>query len=523
MSDDSDATEELPIVKRARVAMTSEAAPPLDDAVASSAAAAAVRPRPSPATCHFVNLPKRRTTWAHGIAISTLFERPAAEPSGAQIEQAIVGTYLFDPGFVSEFAPELLRARRVTLVHGCAGLSAGDVVAALPNFRVVRPDVPVPFGESMHHAKYFIMQWAQTLRVVVSTANATDDYSRRSNQVWMQDFVRCDARTRTSKGLDFLEQLARYLAAVGLRDWVSVVSAHNFDAVQAHLVCSMPGVFTGHEMARYGHLRMRALLSRLQPMPAAFRRPSLMAQFSSLGRTSDAWLFDQWMTSMMPPTAVAGVAQSAARQTKQTRAALSERLFLVWPTVAFVRDCFFGYAVGLSLCGQRASFELDCIRSRLFKFRPQHESRRDITPHMKSYAVFDASAQGAAVPLAYYLMTSANLSKQAWGELQKDESQFVLKNFELGVVLLQSEVDALSSAPKRALLAADRGADRAASLDAPLIVDLRALQRMQFLDGSDGDDDESPWSFDMQHRGLDRFGQRNQVVVQNAERFARRK
>jgi tyrosyl-DNA phosphodiesterase 1 len=485
--DDSDATEELPpvpVVKRARMTTTST----------SDAGGAAVRP--SPATCHFVNLPKRRTTWAHGIAISTLFERPAAEPSGAQIEQAIVGTYLFDARFVSEHAPELLRARRVTLVHGCAGLSAGDVVAALPNFCVVRPDVPVPFGESMHHAKFFILQWAQTLRVVVSTANATDDdYARRSNQVWLQDFVRCDARTRTSKGLDFLEQLARYLAAVGLRDWVGVVAAHNFDAVQAHLVCSVPGVFAGAEMARYGHLRVRALLRRLQPMPAAFRRPSLMAQFSSLGRTSAAWLFDQWMTSMMPPT---GAAQP-----------LAERLFLVWPTVAFVRDCFFGYAVGLSLCGQRASFELDCVRSRLFKFRPQHESRRDITPHMKSYAVFDASAPGAAVPLAYYLMTSANLSKQAWGELQKGGSQFALKNFELGVVLLQAEVDALSSAPKRALLAADRGADRAASLDAPLIVDVRALQRMQFLDG---DDDESPWSFDVQHRGLDRFGQRNQVV-----------
>jgi tyrosyl-DNA phosphodiesterase 1 len=311
---------------------------------------------------------------------------------------------------------------------------------------------------------------------------------------------------------------------VGLRDWVSVIAAHNFDAVQAHLVCSVPGVFTGADMARYGHLRMRTLLSRLQPMPASFARPSLMAQFSSLGRTSDNWLYDQWMSSMMPPTSGASQPlprQSKANQAKQARATLAERLFLVWPTVAFVRRSFHGYRIGLSLCGQRASFDLECVRHRLFKFEPQNESRRDITPHMKSYALFDGGGQGVQMPLAYYLMTSANLSKQAWGELQKEESQFVLKNFELGVLFLQSEVDALSTAPKRPLLASDRGADRATSLDVPLIVDCRALRRIQFVDGND---DEQPWAFDVQYRDVDRFGQTNQPVVYGGgDRFARRK
>ncbi len=452
--------------------------------------------------------------------MATVFSAPLSEAADCAIERAVVGTYLFDVGFVDEFAPELRRARQVTLVHGSA-VSVPEVAAVLPNFRVVRPDVAVNFGDSMHHAKYFLLLWPSTLRVVVSTANATDDYNRRSNQIWMQDFPRCTTRTSSSKGLDCLDQLARFVSAVGLRDWVSVLSAHNFDAVQVWLVCSVPGVHVGADMARWGHLRVRSLLRRLQPMPAAFARPALMAQFSSLGRMSDAWLYEQWMTSMMPPTPSSGGEPQGRQQLKLQRTTMAERLFLVWPTVAFVRDSFFGYSIGLSICGTRSSFDLDCVRTRFFKFLPQNESRRDLSPHMKSYALFDGSVRGKGadtpVPLAYYVATSANLSKQAWGELQKDESQFAIKNFEMGVIFLANEVDALSSAPRRPLLASDRGADRAASLDLPLIVDLRNLQPIRYVPDND---DEQPWAFDLQYRRADRFGAIN-APVRQGDRFGR--
>jgi tyrosyl-DNA phosphodiesterase-1 len=36
------------------------------------------------------------------------------------------------------------------------------------------------------------------------------------------------------------------------------------------------------------------------------------------------------------------------------------------------------------------------------------------------------------------LLTSANLSKAAWGELQKDGTQFMIRNFEIGVLFLPS-------------------------------------------------------------------------------------
>ena len=51
--------------------------------------------------------------------------------------------------------------------------------------------------------------------------------------------------------------------------------------------------------------------------------------------------------------------------------------------------------------------------------------------------------QSAGVPrrdqkIAYLVVTSHNLSKAAWGALQKNETQLYIMHFELGVLLLPS-------------------------------------------------------------------------------------
>lgn len=54
-------------------------------------------------------------------------------------------------------------------------------------------------------------------------------------------------------------------------------------------------------------------------------------------------------------------------------------------------------------------------------------------PHMKSYARFDPTTQGS---VDWCILTSANLSKAAWGTYQKKESQFMIRSYELGVLFL---------------------------------------------------------------------------------------
>jgi tyrosyl-DNA phosphodiesterase-1 len=340
-------------------------------------------------------------------------------------------------------------------------------------------------GNAMQHAKCMLLQFPTCLRVIVSTANLTLDYDMRSNAVWMQDFPRCDTPTASELGRDFVDQLSRFLRQIGrCEQWLALLPLHNFDTVLVRLVISLPGTHRGAEMHRWGHLRMRALLRTHQPMPGSFLRPAVMAQISSVGRLSDAWLYDQFLVSLMPPMPRAW-----------SRPTLMERLSVVWPTIAFVHNCFHGYVMGGSLCGARASFDHACIRNRFVKFLPVNESRRDITPHMKSYCCYDsgiAADSSAPMPLAFYLMTSANLSKPAWGEMQKNETQFTIRNFEMGVLIMASDVDAASSAPKRPLCATDRGSDLATSINVPIIVDLKNLKRITFTQSFD----DQPWAGD---------------------------
>jgi tyrosyl-DNA phosphodiesterase-1 len=52
-------------------------------------------------------------------------------------------------------------------------------------------------------------------------------------------------------------------------------------------------------------------------------------------------------------------------------------------------------------------------------------------PHIKSFARFNADQT-----LSWFLLTSANLSKAAWGVLEKAQTQFMIRSYEAGVLLV---------------------------------------------------------------------------------------
>jgi len=58
-----------------------------------------------------------------------------------------------------------------------------------------------------------------------------------------------------------------------------------------------------------------------------------------------------------------------------------------------------------------------------------------VTPHIKCYTRYLQNS------LAWFLLTSANLSKAAWGELQKSETQVMIRNYEIGVLFLPENTE----------------------------------------------------------------------------------
>jgi tyrosyl-DNA phosphodiesterase-1 len=64
---------------------------------------------------------------------------------------------------------------------------------------------------------------------------------------------------------------------------------------------------------------------------------------------------------------------------------------------------------------------------------------------MKSVCMYSTpSIKGGSkgkINILYFLLTSANLSKSAWGESQLDGTQFMVKSWELGVLFVRSMFD----------------------------------------------------------------------------------
>jgi tyrosyl-DNA phosphodiesterase-1 len=192
-----------------------------------------------------------------------------------------------------------------------------------------------------------------------------------------------------------------------------------------------------------------------------------------------------------------------------------QRLRMVWPTAAFVRDSVYGWGGGGAICGNSKNFVTNAnLKARLFKYAPQMPERRNLTPHLKSYAVYDAEHRPVddPLPLQYYLMTSANVSRGAWGDLQKDAEQFQIGNYEMGVLFLPEA--------GRSVHGAQVGAESAAAIDVPLIVNPLKLEPIRFeMTAERANEDEWPWAWDMQFSGLDRTGSVNTPRDSSEQRF----
>ena len=70
------------------------------------------------------------------------------------------------------------------------------------------------------------------------------------------------------------------------------------------------------------------------------------------------------------------------------------------------------------------------LTSFLHLWRSERRGRTNACPHIKSYARFSPDFK----QMSYFLLTSANLSKAAWGQLEKNGLQLAIRSYEVGVL-----------------------------------------------------------------------------------------
>ncbi|XP_025935220.1 tyrosyl-DNA phosphodiesterase 1 isoform X10 [Apteryx rowi] len=194
-----------------------------------------------------------------------------------------------------------------------------------------------------------------------------------------------------------------------------------------YLLGSTPGRYQGIDKEKWGHLRLRKLLKEHASSVPAQESWPVVGQFSSIGSMGvdeSKWLCSEFQESLV-----------ATGSSVTTLLKYGVPIHLVYPTVDNVRQSLEGYPAGGSLpySIQTAQKQL-WLHSYFHKWSAEVSGRSHAMPHIKTYMRPSPDFQ----KIAWFLVTSANLSKAAWGALEKNGTQLMIRSYELGVLFLPS-------------------------------------------------------------------------------------
>uniref|UniRef100_A0A8C8S910 Tyrosyl-DNA phosphodiesterase 1 n=1 Tax=Pelusios castaneus TaxID=367368 RepID=A0A8C8S910_9SAUR len=298
--------------------------------------------------------------------------------------------------------------------------------------------------ESKAELKMMILLYEEGLRVVIHTSNLIeDDWDQKTQGIWLSPlYPRLPQGTTGSAGesvTNFKSDLINYLMAYNsptLKEWTDIIQEHDLSETRVYLLGSTPGRYQGNQKEKWGHLRLRKLLKEnASPLPAQESWP-VIGQFSSIGSMGgdhSKWLCSEFQESM-----------ATLGSSVKTLAKPDVPIQLIYPTVDNVRQSLEGYPAGGSLpySIQTAQKQL-WLHSYFHKWSAETSGRSHAMPHIKTYMRASPDFQ----KIAWFLVTSANLSKAAWGALEKNGTQLMIRSYELGVLFLPSAYVILPLSP----------------------------------------------------------------------------
>uniref|UniRef100_A0A8B9LLC2 Tyrosyl-DNA phosphodiesterase 1 n=1 Tax=Astyanax mexicanus TaxID=7994 RepID=A0A8B9LLC2_ASTMX len=340
-------------------------------------------------------------------------------PMFGTLKESVQFNYCFDiPWMVKQYPPEF-RDKPVIIVHGEKRESKARLIQqAQPysHIRFCQAKLDIAFGT--HHTKMMLLWYEEGFRVVILTSNMIQaDWYQKTQGLWMSPlYSRLPEGSPETAGespthfkRDLLEYLRAYRAPE-LAEWIERIKEHNLSETRIYLIGSTPGRFVGCDMEKWGHLKLRKLLSENTcPVQNAGQWP-VIGQFSSIGSMGidkTKWLAAEFQRTLM----TLGKAGSSSSSPDTP-------MLLVYPSVDNVRTSLEGYPVAGR--PRRQAGVMPCPTSSM--------------PHIKTYMRVSPDFS----QLAWFLVTSANLSKAAWGALEKNNTQIMVRSYELGVLYLPS-------------------------------------------------------------------------------------
>ncbi|KAL9600951.1 MAG: hypothetical protein Q9179_003034 [Wetmoreana sp. 5 TL-2023] len=248
-------------------------------------------------------------------------------------------------------------------------------------------------------------------------------------------------------GLRFKQDLLAYLKAYGHSRTGSLtaeLARYDFSSIRAALIASVPGKqnlrsIDPEQGTLWGWPALRHILSFIKSTSAE-AKPHIVMQCSSVASIGEKWMQDTFLKAL----AVTSVPPTPQRP----------GFSLVFPTADEVRRSVDGYVSGgsIHMKTQNAAQmkQLAYLKPMLCHWAGDHESRserdkigsnplpvrqalrRRAAPHIKTYIRFSDQSMAK---IDWAMMTSANLSKQAWGEATSAGGEVRICSYEIGVVV----------------------------------------------------------------------------------------
>ncbi|XP_059162310.1 tyrosyl-DNA phosphodiesterase 1-like isoform X2 [Physella acuta] len=406
--------------------------------------------------------------------------RDILSESMGQLAASCHFNFMFDIPWLIHQYPEPFRKKPVLLVHGDQGrdeINLKEAASPYSNVALCRATLDIPYGT--HHTKMMLLLYNSGLRVVIHTANmVSNDWHQKTQGIWVSPLYP-PLQPGTDRGespTNFKADLLQYMAAYRspkLAPWEQHIKAHDMSSTKVHLIGSVPGRHTLNNKHLWGHLKLKKVLSERGPEAGLVQNWPLIGQFSSigsLGANKEAWLLNEW-------------GQSISTCRKQESLSLpASKLNLIFPSKDNIRLSLEGYNGGGCVPYSIKTASKQPWLTQLFcQWVSEGRGRSKAVPHIKTYTRHSPDGSQAA----WFLVSSANLSKAAWGVLEKDKSQLMIRSYELGVLFLPQYFGCKNSFPLSSL------ADDVSQSDKPIFPLPYDLPPKTYVKG------DRPWFIDV--------------------------
>ncbi|KAI0543962.1 tyrosyl-DNA phosphodiesterase [Xylaria curta] len=448
--------------------------------------------------------------------------------------------YLHDIEFLMRHLDEDTRAlTKVHVVHGFwkredpNRLLLQEQAGQYDNVTLHTAYMPEMFGT--HHSKMLVLiRHDDMAQVIIHTANMiAKDWTNLTNGVWIspvlpklkQPYQATETCGSMGSGSRFKFDLLSYLHAYNkMRNVCSSlgeeITKYDFSAVRGALVASVPGKHdVQHEPGetRWG---WQGLRETLKGVPAQVGASDIVVQISSIATlgASDTWLQKTLFNSLSESRHI--TQQSSSSSGTQT---FRPSFKIVFPTRDEIASSLDGYGSGASIHTKIQSAaqtkQLQYLRPLFHHWandspggvsvstsgsggsstRPGEAGRKRAAPHIKTYIRYGEKS------IDWAMLTSANVSKQAWGEATNKAGEVRIASWEIGVLIWPELLTGDAEAKMIGTFKTDQpGKEDDPDEESSPVVGLRIPYSLPLRKYGDS---EVPWVATMSHRQPDWMGQ----------------